>query len=351
MKLNLQKNFFTETKKELISFGSFKIQAFRYSSGVEALEIENSKCSFIFTPFKGQQVWHLKVNGEEISMKSTVDEPTASSLYLKNYGGFIYHCGVISFGAPDGEHPHHGEIPNEIYNSAYISCGEDEDGKYILLGGELLHNTAFVRKYRFAPEIKLYENSSVFKINVTLENQRSYPLEYMYLCHINFRPFDEARIISTAKYDSENFTVYKSEGSKALTDYMDAVEKNPAIMDTVGGEGQCYDPEICFGLRYNTDEDNRAYSLQYREDGACYVSHPADALPYGIRWVSRTENEDAIGIVLPATGEHLGYENAKAKGQIKLLGANETLNFYMEAGWLDKNDADKVKEKIEKINN
>lgn len=38
---------------------------------------------------------------------------------------------------------------------------------------------------------------------------------------------------------SENFTVYKSEGSKTLTDYMDAVEKNPAMMDTVGGEGQC----------------------------------------------------------------------------------------------------------------
>lgn len=348
MKLNLQKYFFTETKKELISHGAFSIKAFRYESGIEALEIENSKCSFIFTPFKGQQIWHLKVNGEEISMQTTVKEPTASPVYLKNYGGFMYHCGVISFGAPDSEHPQHGEIPNEIYNSAYISCGEDEGGKYILLGGELLHDTAFVRKYRFAPEIKLYENSSVFKINVTLENQRAYPLEYMYLCHINFRPFDGAKIISTAQYD--NVTVYKSDGTKALTDYMDAVEKNPAIMDTVGAGGQCYDPEICFGLTYNTDENKRAYSMQYTENGACYVSHPADALPYGIRWISRTENEDAMGIVLPATGEHLGYQNAVDKGQIKILGANETLNFYMEAGWLDKDKADKVKEKIEEIN-
>ena len=58
-----------------------------------------------------------------------------------------------------------------------------------------------------------------------------------------------------------------------------------------------------------------------------------------------------MGIVLPATGEHLGYQNAVEKGQIRVLGANETLNFYMEAGWLEKTCADKVKEQIEIINN
>lgn len=349
MKLNLQKSFFPEIKKELISYGNFKITAFRYNSGVEALEVENSKCSFIFTPFKGQQIWHFKVDGKEISMQTTVKEPTDSQVYLKNYGGFLYHCGIISFGAPDSEHPHHGEIPNENYNSAYIFCGEDNGGKYILLGGELLHDTAFVRKYRFAPEIKLYENSSVLKVNVTLENQRSYPLEYMYLCHINFRPFDGARIIASANYDHKHFKLYRSEGSRELTNYMDKVEKDFSIMETVGAAGQCYDPEICFGITFNSDENGRAYSLQYMDNGACYVSHPTDALPYGIRWISRTENEDSLGMVLPATGEHLGYANAKEKGQIKLLGPNETLSFYIEAGYLEKDCADKMKVKIEKL--
>lgn len=350
MKLNLQKNFFSETKKELISYGAFKISAFRYISGVEALEVENSRCSFIFTPFKGQQIWHFKVDGEEISMQTTVKEPTDATVYLKNYGGFLYHCGVTSFGAPDIEHPHHGEIPNEIYNSAYISCGEDNEGKYILLGGELYHDTAFVRKYKFAPEIKLYENSSVFKITVNLENQRAYPMEYMYLCHINFKPFDGAKLICSAKADSEHMRVYKTEGSKELTDYMDKVEKDFTIMETVGAAGQCYDPEICFGIKFDCDENKRAYSLQYNDNGACYVSHPTDVLSYGIRWISRTQNEDSMGMVLPATGEHLGYANAKEKGQIKVLAPNEKLSFYMEAGYLDKDNADKVKTKIEEIN-
>ncbi len=349
MKINLQKSFFTELKKELLTYGNFKIDAFKYASGVEALEIENEKCSFIFTPFKGQQIWHFKVGGEEISMQTTVKEPQDTMVYLKNYGGFMYHCGVISFGAPDSEHPHHGEIPNEIYDKAYISCGEDEKGKYICLGGELNHDTAFSRKYKFSPQIKIYENESIFKISVALENLRSYPMEYMYLCHINFKPFDGAKLIYSAKKDLEHIKIYRTDGSKELVNYFDALQKDITIMDTVGEKGQCYDPEICFGIKYESDEDNRAYTMQYTPQGSCFVTHPADVLTNGVRWISRTNNENAMGMVLPATGEHLGYQNAKEKGQIKVLGANETLNFYMEAGYIEKEESEKMKQKIEKM--
>lgn len=349
MQINLQKSFFDFCEKEFVKFGKFEISTFRYSSGVEALRVKNERCSFIFTPFKGQQIWHFEVDCKEISMQTTVKEPVDTMTYLKNYGGFLYHCGVISFGAPDAEHPHHGEIPNENYNSAYISCEEDEKGKYILLGGELLHDTAFIRKYRFAPELKLYEDETVFKINVTLENQREYPMEYMYLCHINFRPFDGAKLIYSAKCDAEHIKVYKAEGKKELSDYMDALEKDPSLMNEVGATGQCYDPEICFSIKYEADETGRAYTLQYEENGACFVSHPTDVLPKAIRWISRTNNEDSIGMVLPATAEHLGYNNAKEKGQLKVLAPNEKLSFYMETGYLDKPCADKVKEKIESI--
>lgn len=349
MKLNLQKDFFDGAEKTLVEHGAFKIFAFRYASGVEALKVENRKCSFIFTPFKGQQIWHFVVDGEEISMQTTVKEPVDTMTYLKNYGGFMYHCGVISFGAPDAEHPHHGEIPNENYSSAYIACGEDDGGRYILLGGELEHDTAFVRKYKFAPEIKLYEDSAVFNIKVRLENLRSYPMEYMYLCHLNFKPMDGAKLIYSAKRDAEHIKVYKAEGSEELMKYMNDLQENPEIMDSVGAAGQVYDPEVCCGIKYESDENGRAYTMQYTDKGACYVSHPVDVLNNGVRWISRTKNEDAMGMVLPATAEHIGYANAKEKGQLKILGADEKLEFYMEAGYLDAACADKVKEKIERI--
>ena len=349
MKLNLQKNFFTSEKKTLIKHGEFKIKAFRYESGVEALKVKNEKCSFIFTPFKGQQIWHFMVDGEEISMQTEVKEPQNTMTYLENYGGFLYHCGIISFGAPDSAHPHHGEIPNAIYDKAYIKCGEDEGGKYIILGGELEHNTAFVRHYKFKPEPKLYEDSSVFKIKVTIENLRAYPLEWSYLCHINFKPFENAELVASTKYDNEHIKLYRSEGSPELHNYFDKLEKDFTIMNKVGKEGQVYDPEICFGIKYIPDEEGRGYTMQMTDKGACYVCHPADILTNGVRWISRTKNEDAMGMVLPATGEHLGYENAKAKGQLQVLPADGEISFTIEAGYIDADEAKKVKEKIDLI--
>ncbi len=349
MKLNLQKSFFTYNNELLAQHGGFRIEAFKYASGVEALRVENKKCSFVFTPFKGQQIWHFCVDGREISMQTDVKEPKDTMVYLQNYGGFLYHCGLISFGAPDAEHPHHGEIPNAIYDKAYLVCGEDEGGKYILLGGELEHNTAFVRRYKFLPEIKLYEDSSVFKINVSIENMRAYPLEYMYLCHINFRPFEGAELIASTKYDAEHIKLYRSEGSKELLEYFDKLEKDFSIMNRVGDKGQVYDPEICFGVKYECDENNRAYTLQDTGNGACYVSHPADVLTNGVRWISRTKNEDAMGMVLPATGEHLGYANAKEKGQIQTLEPNGKLSFVIEAGFISDDEASMIKAKIADI--
>ncbi len=348
MKINLQKSFF-DISNTIAEHGAFKITAFRYASGVEALKVENKRCSFIFTPFKGQQIWHFTVDGEELSMQTAVKEPVDTMTYLKNYGGFLYHCGVISFGAPDAEHPHHGEIPNEMYDSAYIICDEDEGGKYIVLGGELEHNTAFVRRYKFCPEIKLYEDGAVFNIKVRLENLRSYPMEYMYLCHINFKPIDGAQLIYSAKRDAEHIKLYRAVGSRELDEYMDKLEKTPELMDTVGAPGQVYDPEICFGIKYEADENGRAYTMQYTNKGACYVSHPVDVLSNGVRWISRTENEDSMGMVLPATAEHIGYANAKEKGQLKILNANEALEFCIEAGYLDADCANKVKAKIESM--
>ena len=120
-------------------------------------------------------------------------------------------------------------------------------------------------------------------------------------------------------------------------------------MNKVERAEQVYDPEICFGIKYLSDENNRAYTMQVTDKGACYVSHPADILTNGVRWISRTNNEDAMGMVLPATGEHLGYENAKEKGQIRTLEAEGKLSFTIEAGYITADEADTVRKKIEGI--
>ncbi len=350
MKLNLTKSMFSEKEYELISHGGITVKAFKYSSGVEALKVQNAKGSFVILPFKGQQIWNLHFAGKDLSMKTTIKEPVAETEYLKNYGGFLYHCGINSFGVPDDKHPQHGEIPNAEYQSAYIICDEDESGKYVSVGGCLDYDVAFVKKYRFSPKCTLHENGTVLRIDVTLENLKHAPMEYMYLCHMNFIPWDGAKLVYTAPRDSEHIKVHKivsnalpSEKAEKLKAFMDKVQENPSVHDEVGAEGEIYDPEICFAIKYNGDANGRGYTMQYKEgEGACFVSHPTDVLPVGVRWISRTADEDAMGMILPATSEHLGYEDSKKKGYLKYLEPMGKLEFYIEAGYIDENDAKKL---------
>lgn len=356
MKIVLQKSFFNEKEKELLTYGNFKVNSFLYKSGVEALRVTNSKMTFIFTPYKGQQIWHPTVNGIDFSMETTIKEPTSSSSFFETYGGFLYHCGLNQVGGAEGNLPHHGELPNIMYDVAYLQCGHDENGKYIILGGELDRNVSFDRHFRFVPEIKLYEDGTVFNIKVKIDNLRSDPLEYMYLCHMNFRPFNGAKIIYSGKCDSENVVHYKSptddmepEIAEKYNKFYELMEKNPEIINEVGNEDEFYKIGICFGLNYMCDENNRAYTLQCTKDGACYVSHPTNILTNGVRWVSRTENDDAMGMILPATSEHIGYAHAKSTGQLKTIKGNSSLEFTLEAGWLEPNEAEIIKQKIKEI--
>lgn len=357
MKINLNKNMFTEKEYMLLSHGKLKVFAFKYTSGIEALRIENEKGYFIILPFKGQQIWKLHFADRDLSMKTTIKEPTASEEYLKNYGGFLYHCGINSFGLPDATHLRHGEIPNAAYDVAYLICGEDLNRKYVSVCGELNYDKAFTKKYRFSPKCTLFENESIVKLGITLENLRHETMEYMYLCHINFLPQNGSRLIYSAFKDKEHIKVHDTpansfdeEKNKKLSEFIKKLKENPGAADEIGSPDEMFDPEICFAVKYAETPEKRGYTLAYKKGGgACYVSHPTDALPVGVRWISRTADEDALGMILPATSEHLGYEYSKKHGYLKYLPPMGILNFEIEFGYLEEDNAIRMIDKINKI--
>ena len=344
MKINLREEFFTEKEFVLAENKSLKATAFRYSTGVAALKIENAKGYFIILPFMGQQLWRASFEGRNLGMKTTFEEPVPGVSFLQTYGGFLYHCGISSVGAPDESHLQHGEIPNIKYKTAYLTVDEDENGAYMAVGGTVDYNIAFTRRYAFSPCCALYEDATVMNIDVALTNLREVPMEYAYLCHINFAPIDGAKLY----YNSKLKTVHRgvpedmAEEKKAkLIAHMDNLEKDIHVADVVGTEGQFYEPEICCTMMY---EGKEGHTMQYVEgEGACYVKHDVEALPYSIRWISRTGNEDAMGMVLPSTCEHLGYDYIKAQNQIKYLDPKATLKFSMTVGWIDDAKAMEVK--------
>lgn len=359
MRLNLRKEMFTERAFLLLQHGKTEIYAFRYESGAEGLKVKNGRSEFVILPFQGQQIWDFCYNGRKISMETTVAEPVKTEEFLINYGGFLYHCGITAFGSPqkNDDHPQHGELPNAEYRTAYIKTGRDEKGRFTVFGGEYEYDKAFTRKYTFNPECKIYEDRGVFYYDIRLTNRKNSPMEYMYLCHINFRPVPGARLVYSAKKDKAHIIIHKG-GTEALpekakgplTQYIAKLEKDISAADFVLEKDQIYDPEICFTVFYDGDENGKAYTLQKEAGaGACYVSHYTEELPYVIRWISVTPDEKAMGMALPATSEHLGYGYAKSNGQVKILPPKGEARFRIECGYIDEDEARKTEKRIEDI--
>ncbi len=203
----------------------------------------------------------------------------------------------------------------------------------------------------------MYEDSSVLDITMSLANLRKTAMEYMYMMHINFRPVDYARLVYSAKCDPDHVKVHISVpehmksagGTSGLEAFMNKLAGDPSIHNTIKPD-HIYDPEIVFTVLYESGKDGKAHSMQVHPDGyACYVSHKPSELPFGVRWIARTADEDALGMVLPATAEHKGYSAEKKKGNIRTIPGRGKVTFNVSAGMLKPEDAAKMEVEIGKI--
>ncbi len=352
-KINLYKDMFSRDERVLFESGNFSVTSFVYSTGVEAVTLKNDKGYVTLLPFMGQMIWRMEFLGYDLVMKSIYDEPEVCyETYGESYGCFLMHCGLTAMGNPTAEDTHlpHGELPIAKYKEAYITFGEDEKGKYIALGGVYSHKRAFELNYDFSPECRLYEGKSTIDMTMTFKNNKDLPLEYFYLCHINYRPIDGAELFYNAK--RENVVPHREvpEGypkEKETNEYLDRLEKDISIMDTVDSTTQSYAPEIVFTCKYDEDSDGNAHTMQVLPDGyACYVKHVPKELPFGVRWIARTDDEDALGMVLPATAEHKGYLYCKERGLEKYLQPGKSITYHITTGILTPDETEIMKNKI-----
>ena len=355
-RINLYKEFFVEKERTVFESEGLKATLFKYSTGIEAVKLSNDKGYVTLLPFVGQQVWEMEFLGHNMVMKSIYDEPEVCyNFYGESYGAFLMHCGLTAMGNPTSEDTHtpHGELPIAKYNEAYIIVGEDEKGKYISLSGKYKFKRAFEHNYEFSPECRLYENASTIEMHINITNCKDLPLEYFYLCHINYRPVDGAKLYYTAK--PENITAHHEvpegyPGGDKTNEYLDRLDKDASIMNTIDSATQSYAPEIVFTCKYDADEKGNAHTMQLLPDGyACYVSHKPEELPFGVRWIARTTDEDALGMVLPATAQHMGYLYCKEHGLEKYLQPGESLTYHITTGILSPEESQSMKNKIESL--
>lgn len=355
-KIKLTNAMFADDEKILYESESFVVTTFKYSTGVEAVTLKNSKGYVTLLPFMGQMIWDIEFLGRNLVMKSIYDEPEVCyNTYGESYGCFLMHCGLTAMGNPTAEDTHlpHGELPIAKYRDTCVIVGEDEKGSYVALSGTYYHKRAFEHNYEFVPVCKLYEDASTIDVEVNIINNKDLPLEYFYLCHINHRPIDGSKLLYTAKHENIEAHHEVPEGyhlEKETNDYLAKLDKDMSIMDTIDKKSQSYAPEIVFTCRYEADEEGYAHTMQILPDGyACYVSHRPEELPYGVRWIARTDDEDALGMVLPATSQHMGYIYCKQRGQEKYVESKKSVTFHLKTGLLTPDQAKNIANKIEKV--
>ncbi len=354
--IHLTPELFARQEHLLVEHGSLSATAFRFESGVNAVRLRSDTGELVMLPFQGQQIWSAVVAGRNLTMKSMFDQPRPTRQYLETYGGFLLHCGVTAMGVPGEKdtHPLHGELPNAPYQKAHVVLGEDAGGRYIGLGGEYQHTVAFSTNYVARPLVKLYADRPRFTMGLQVTNLKRTPMEYMYLAHVNFRPVDHGRLVYSAHATPEHVRVRRSIPSHVrpgpgYVEFLQELAECPEKHHILAPE-LAFDPEVVFIIDYLADADGWAHSMQIHPDGSAdYLRHRPSELDKGVRWICRTPDQDALGLVLPATAEPEGYMAEKAKGNIRTLAPGESFRCEMEAGVLSPQEASAMAAHIQQI--
>jgi hypothetical protein len=351
--IHIAPEFFTGREKTLVESGPLSASTFRFDSGVCGLRLKNESGSLVLLPFQGQQVWSAEFGGRNLTMKSMFAEPCPTREYLHTYGGFLLHCGATAMGVPTKEdtHPLHGELPNAPYQHAHVVVGQDERGSYIGLGGQYTYTVAFSHNYVAEPLVKLYAGSSLFRLTLGITNLKRSEMELMYLAHVNFRPVDDGRLVYSALCTPQHVRVRTSIPSHirprpGYVEFIEELARHPEQHNLLA-PGLIFDPEVVFFIDYVADEEGWAHSMQVHPDGSAdYIRHRPAQLDKGVRWISRTADQDALGLVLPATAEPEGYLAEQAKGNIKVLPPQGVFRCEIEMGVLAPPEARRMEEKI-----
>ena len=317
---------FTGRETPLATHAGINVSAFRYPSGVAALRLRNRVGEVVVLPFHGQQIWDAQYYGRRLTMASIFAEPQPLDGYLLNYGAFLLHCGATGMGnpGPDDTHPLHGDLPNALYQQASLVLGTQDGEGFVGLTGTREHRVAFEAHYTFTPMLRLFEATGRMTLDVTIRNLRSKPMDLMYMAHINFRPVDGATIHDAVPDTPAAMRVRRRvpphvQPDAAYRELIETVAASPGLHRRIE-PGRRIDPELVLALDCRAGADGWTHSLQQLPDGSAdFVSHRPAELNHGVRWIARNGDEDALGLLLPATAEADGRNAERAKGNVRQL--------------------------------
>ena len=357
VRIALSKHMFEGKERILAQSGKLTASLFVYETGVRAVRLANEHGYIVVLPYKGQQVWDAFFDGRFLNMETMYQEPRNVAHFLDTYGCFVMHCGALRMGCPgpEDDHPLHGDLPYADYGEAVLELGRDAEGRTMGITGLFDYNRAFGEKYHARPMAKLHESSTLVDISMEIENYSHYPMDLMYMCHVNFRPVEGGRIVQSVGWDKERMKVRTVipehvEASPGFVDFLAQLEENPDLTQTIRAEDE-YDPEIAFFIESpRVDADGWSHFMQVHPDGSAdYIRYKPSELDHNTRWISRTRDQAGLGLALPATCDPEGYTAERRKGNIKTVPGKGSVSFSVVAGCLNRKEAMNMEETINQL--
>lgn len=342
----------------------------RYDTGVERLTISNNLGEVDLLPTWGHQIWKATFLEQSLGMDSLVKIPQRTTDYLTNYGAFLLHCGPRRMGCPDIEagdtHELHGTLPNALFGYNELKWGEDNQGPFISLEGNMRDRRRIDPSdgYRYNVRVvtTLHANSSVIDVSTRVKNNYAGPMELMVMEHVNFRLVPGSQLVYSAFCTPKNTYPRKKDPAHAhtldkLSSLKEAMKTNPRAHDKVSDEPIYQDEFVVYLHGYLADTMGWAHSMQVMPDGhAHYVAHMPKQFPVVVRWM-RTVPEppdsfpvrSAMGLCLPATAEAGGYTDAKKKGMVIEVPFGGEWNSHIKAGLLNEQAVSTMRRTIDAI--
>ncbi|MEI9600383.1 aldose 1-epimerase family protein [Moellerella wisconsensis] len=329
----LHKTVFTENPTSVLYNDDFKVTAFKYSSGVEGLRIENNKGYLTILPFLGQMIWDAEFCGKNLKMENMFAEPKAVKTVVETYGCFAFHSGLISNGCPSPEdtHPLHGEMPCAEMNSAWLVLDKDS----IAIHGEYEYVMGFGHHYCASPSVTLQANSALFDIKMSVTNLASVAMPLQYMCHMNYAYIDNAQL--RQNIPSEAISLRESipghvQPTEQWLAFNQAIKTGAVKLDVLDQAALC-DPEIVFFMDALAQYTEQPEFIMQAPDGTEFMTRFNSAeLNYATRWLLYNGDQKVAAFVLPATCRPEGFLAAKRNNSLIMLAAGETKSFTVTTG-------------------
>ncbi|WP_285766979.1 aldose 1-epimerase family protein [Peribacillus sp. SI8-4] len=331
--IGLRRDYFKETPTEFYANEEFRVILFRYPSGIEAVEITNSRGRMVVLPYMGQMIWDLEFDGVDLKMKSMFNQPKKADNVIDTYGCFAFHSGLISNGCPgpDDTHDMHGEMPCAEMDSAWLEITDTS----MKICGRTEYIKGFGHHYLATPSVEMFEASGSVQMTMAVKNLSGNEMPLQYMCHTNYAYMEKAVMkqnIPNSAFKLRDSIPNHVKPTEKWLNYNRQLRNGEESLWALNNP-EMYEPEIVFFAdELNLHQEVAEFEISSPDGTTFFTSFSTAELNYATRWLLHNANQHVASFVLPATCRPEGFSAAEKAGTLQMLRAGEERTFTITTG-------------------